>query len=309
MKTIKQAFEDFLQKLELTSNERNNASRQHINMRTELQQRLGVEDNFLSGSYARHTAIRPLNDIDIFVVLEENDDIDRELGPASLLETVETTLQEIYPGKATTRQSRSINIEFSGTGIAYDVVPSFSDGEGVYIIPDGDAGWMQTNPKDHKTKSTAANEAAGKKLKPLLKAVKHSKNVHDSEARSFHLEVLSWEVLSSEPDSYIDGLVQLLEGLAAKVCDPCPDPAGLGDDIRPSMVRCLSAQTWLNEMATLARDARQLALDGKLGDAHSKMREIFGSEWPEKGSSGNKGGAGGAIISGGGVDDSRYKFG
>ena len=163
------------------------------------------------------------------------------------------------------------------------MVPAFADGEDVYLIPDGSSGWMKTNPKTHATLSTEANEAAGKKLKPLLKAVKHAKNTHEAEARSFHLEALSWEILTSKPETHIDGLVELLEGLAARICDPCPDPAGLGEDIRPSKARCLTAQTWLEEMAGLARDARRLAKDGKLGEAHAKMRELFGPEWPEKG--------------------------
>ncbi len=310
MQTLRQAFEDFLQSLELTDNERAEASRQHTNMRTELQKRLLLETNFLSGSYARKTAIRPLNDIDVFVVLAETDDVSRRLGPAALLDTIETTLAAIYPGKTTTRQARSVNIEFSGTGIAYDVVPAFSDGEEVYLIPNGNSGWMPTNPKDHQALSTDANERSGKKLKPLLKAVKHAKNVHESTARSFHLEVLSWEVLRSAPDNYVDGLILLLDGLAQRICAPCPDPAGLGEDIRPSPDRCVAAQRWLGDMAALARDARQLADDGKLGEAHAKMRELFGTRWPERGSlPGKKGGGGGVIISGAGVDDPRSRFG
>lgn len=285
MMTIAQAFDAFLAKLKLSDNERANASRQHTNMRTKLQQKLDVADNFLSGSYKRHTAVRPLNDIDIFLVLRGTDRQRRDLGAGRLLSTVEATLGAIYPDKTTRRQARSINIDFTGTGIAYDVVPAFADGDEVYIIPDGSSGWMQTNPKRHATLSTQANEAAGKKLKPLLKAVKHAKNVHESQARSFHLEVLSWKILTSPPDTYIDGLVQLLEGLAAKICDPCADPAGLGPDIRPSMDRCVAAQRWLANMAELARSARDLAAAGKTGQAHAKLRELFGPQWPEKGSS------------------------
>jgi predicted nucleotidyltransferase len=313
MQSIAQAFNTFLSKLELTSNEKDEASRQHTHMRTELQQRLTVEDNFLSGSYKRNTAVRPLNDIDIFVVLRENDSQSPELGPDALLDTIQSTLEDIYPGKTTTRQARSINVEFSGTGIAYDVVPSFFDEEheNAFIIPDGAGDWLSTNPKTHQAQSTEANENAGKLLKPLLKTVKHAKNVHDAPARSFHLEVMSWDILTEKPSRHIDGLVDLLDGLAARVCDPCPDPAGLGPDIRPSTDRCITAQRWLEDMAELARDARDLAADGKLGEAHFKLRELLGPEWPEKGKKPGGGLGSPAIISGAGgsVDDSRHRFG
>jgi predicted nucleotidyltransferase len=310
MQTIALAFNDFLKKLKLTDSEQSEASRQHTNMRTELQKRLEVEDNFLSGSYKRKTAVRPLNDIDIFVVLSETDEVNRVLGPDALLDTLQTTLEAIYPQKTTTRQARSINIEFTGTGIAYDVVPAFSDGDDAYVIPGGASSWMPTNPKTHKTLSTEANEKAGKMLKPLLKAVKHAKNVHEAQARSFHLEVLSWGILTSKPTSHMDGLVSLLEGLAEQICEPCEDPAGLGPDIRPSVDRCLAAKGWLANMAKLAADARTLAANGKVGEAHAKMCEIFGAQWPEKGSkSESKIGAPAIVLSGGSVDDPRDKFG
>lgn len=306
MQPIAQTFESFLQSLELTPTQVENASNQHINMRTQLQKRLEVVDNFLSGSYVRNTAVRPLNDIDIFLVLGNKY---AHYTPQQLLALVKTELEAIYPGKTSTPQARSVNIEFTGTGIAYDVVPALVAGKDVYRIPDCDASrWIQTNPKEHKRRATEANEAAGKKLKPLLKAVKHARNHHQATARSFHLEVMSWSVLTSPPGTYIEGLDILLGGLAARACNVCPDPAGLGPDIQPSSARCLETKQWLDKMATLARDARRLATDGKLGEAHAKLRELFGPQWPEQGTPDGKRVAA-AVIGGRSVDDPGSRFG
>lgn len=309
MRTVQRAFEEFLQELELTDAEREDASGQHTRLREALQQRMAVADNFLSGSYRRHTAIRPLNDIDVFLVLKENEDHDRDSTPDAVLTKIQDTLEEIWPGKTATVQSRSVNIEFSGTGIAYDVVPAFADGDGVYLIPDRDVGgWIQTNPKIHAERSTAANELAGKKLKPLLKALKHANCHHDGECRSFHLEVLSWSALTAAPDTYLAGFITMIEGIAATICVACPDPAGLGPDIGPPLTRCQRSQTWLSRMAELAREARSLAEDGRVGAAHAKLRELFGPKWPERGTADHRRvGAVGAI--GDGVDDSRSRFG
>lgn len=311
MQTITQAFETLFPKLELTEAERNNASTQHTYLREQLQQHMSVQDNFLSGSYARKTAVRPLNDIDVFLVLTPTATLSTRTAPAQVLAEVKRVLETIYPGKTASKQARSVNIEFSGTGIAYDVVPAFSTDNNIYTIPDAAASsWIQTNPRIHAQMSTEANDQAGKKLKPLLKAVKQANNRRDNPARSFHLEVLAWKVLTRDPGPYIDGLVTLLDGLAARICDPCPDPARLGGDIRPSIDRCQSAQKWLREMATLARDARQLASDGRTSEAHGKLRDLLGDQWPEKGSSGPRGGgAGGLLVGSGSVDHSGSRFG
>lgn len=309
MQTIAQAFANFMPTLELTEAQSQAAIDQHTYLREQLQQRMSVRANFLSGSYARKTAVRPLNDIDVFLVLTPTRALNADTSPAKVLAEVKRVLEEIYTAKVADPQARSVNIEFAGTGLAYDVVPAFEKRADVYTIPDVDASrWIETNPKVHKEMSTAANEQAAKKLKPLLKAVKHANNRHGNAARSFHLEVLTWKVLTYDPGSYMDGLVTLLDGLARRVCDPCPDPAGLGADIRPAPDRCERARVWLDKMAALAREAKQLSEDGRTGEAHFKMREILGEQWPEAGTSGSRRGAA-VVVAGGSVDHSGSRFG
>jgi predicted nucleotidyltransferase len=280
MTTIKETFQNFITSLALTPKQRENASKQHINLRTQLQQRMGVQDNFLSGSYARKTAIRPLNDIDVFLVLQPRRGLDTTIPPSTILAEVKGVLEATFAGKSALSQNRSVNIAFSGTGIAYDIVPAFTSRPGVYTVPDRDTGrWIKTNPKVHADMSTQANDRADKKLKPLLKAVKHANVQHGKLARSFHLEVLSWKILTADPGPYLDGLVRLLDGLATRICDPCLDPASLGQDIRPAQHKCEAARVWLKEMASLAREAK--ALDGRKreAEAHAKLRRIFGEQW------------------------------
>lgn len=309
MQTIAQAFATFFPALQLTDSEQRDASAQHIYLREQLQQRMSVQDNFLTGSYARNTAVRPLNDIDVFLVLTPTSTLNTRSSPDRVLTEVKHVLETIYDGKTARKQARSVNIEFAGTGIAYDVVPAFSTDNDVYTIPDAEAStWIRTNPRIHAQMSTDANERAAKKLKPLLKAVKHANNRSGNPARSFHLEVLTWKVLQRDPGAYIDGLVTLFDGLAARVCDACPDPAGLGADIRPSSDRCQASTRWLGEMATLAREARQFALDGRTGEAHARLRAMFGEQWPESGNTASRAAAV-AVGVGGSVDHPGSRFG
>lgn len=316
MMTIPQAFEAFVSSLELPMSKRDDAIRQHTYLREQLQDHLPLDKSLLSGSYARHTAIQPLNDIDLFLVLRPTEEYHQGLPPSALLRKVQDVLEKIYDGKTALVQSRSVNIEFSGAGIAFDLVPAFSAGSDVYVIPDRETNeWIHTNPEVHKRLSTEANDRAGQKLKPLLKALKRSNFEHrDNDgrkpARSFHLEVLTWSALTREPKGYFEGLLILLEGLEPRICRPCPDPAGLGPDIQPSPERCEKAREWLAEMLKLARAAEQHMADGRIAAAHAELRDLFGSDWPEKGSRERKPGVGPAIITPGGApDDPRGRFG
>lgn len=282
MMKIPQAFHEFIVSLELTKKQRADANSQHIHLRTQLQQRMSVQDNFLSGSYARGTAVRPLDDIDVFLVLKPQRGLDPTIPVPTILDEIKRVLEEAYKNKFARSQNRSVNIAFSdsSTGIRYDVVPAFLSRPGVYMVPDRETGrWIKTNPKFHADLSTQANECANKKLKPLLKAVKHANVQHRKPARSFHLEVLSWKILKADPGTYLNGLVVLLEGLAARICDPCPDPANLGPDIRPTQQRCEAAKAWLAKMAKLAAEAKALDDIGRVAEAHAKLRAIFGDQW------------------------------
>lgn len=233
--TPRAAFDSFLRSLKLTSGQRQAVSSQHTHMRTQLQKTMSVVDNFLTGSYSRSTAIRPLNDVDLFLVL----DATRHPGPGrgtpkDCLRELRGVLNGMYPNKDwPILQSRSVNVAFSGTGVGYDVVPAFLDGAAeVYRIPDRDSNrWIRSNPKVHQRKSTEANLRAGQMLVPLVKAAKHWNVKAGKPMRSFHLEVLAWEILNSKPSGWLDGLATLFEGLAARVLRPCADPAGLGPNI------------------------------------------------------------------------------
>lgn len=288
MMTVAQALESFISGLELSDKESAAASNQQTYLRTQLQQRLRVEDVFLSGSYARNTAIRPLNDIDVFLVLNRAAHMNLRSGrPGDTLGLIQRTLAEIYVNKAPARlQARSVNIEFTGTGIAYDVVPAFLDASnaGVYEIPDVTGGcWVRTNPKIHREKSTASNERAGKKLKPLVKAAKHWNARSGKPMRSFHLEVLAGRVLNQDPGSYLEGLTQLFAGLRDAVLSPCPEPAGLGPNLEEGAPDRFVARQKLAEAADTLTEAKRAAEDGKAGLAHGLLHGLFGPEYPEEG--------------------------
>lgn len=234
---VPQAFETFAQRLELTDAEQEAASRQQNALRENLRRQInGVTRDFLSGSYKRRTAIRPLHDIDVIIEL----DASVHQGPRAdnvsrVLQTIQGALQRAYPSsKSPTLQNRSVNIEFAGTGIGFDVVPGFADASrgGVYWIPDRSrCAWIPTSPEAHADYSTRANERAGKKLKPLVKMIKHWRRHQRHDLRSFHLEMMCANALTAPPRSYSEGLRDLFSALSSAVLRACPDPASVGPAI------------------------------------------------------------------------------
>ncbi|MBZ4422697.1 CBASS oligonucleotide cyclase [Myxococcus sp. RHSTA-1-4] len=287
MGSVAEALELFIQSLELTDRQRDEVSRQHTMVREELRQRLRQKTDFLSGSYSRHTAIRPLHDIDIFVVLGDVASTPSET-PDAALKRVRQALKAAWPNKELPiLQQHSVHLEFTTSGLEFDVVPAWQlpGPQEVYLIPERHTGrWIRTNPRRHQELSTQFNERAGKKLKPLIKAVKHwNRQQGSSPLGSFHLEAMSYTAFSSPPVGYLEGLEALFGYLVQRVMQPCPDPAGLGANVDARMTdgqREAARNLFMGAARTLrlAREER----DSRPGDAHARLRAFFGNEYRER---------------------------
>ena len=100
--------------------------------------------------------------------------------------------------------------------------------------------------------------------------LKHWKRAAGSSARSFHLEVLSWGAFGGDPGRYPDALAALIERLAARLGERCPDPAGVGPDVDAMF----SAEDRAREVRRFAAAAAQmrgfLAMEAR-GDAERAL--------------------------------------
>lgn len=288
--TVAQAFHEFLLKLEIPASKRKSADEQKNRVRADLQAHLKLDDVFVSGSFGRRTAIQPLDDIDLFIVLNESVHGGlRSQSPQPCLDAVLGALQRAHPmGVSMRRQRRSVNISFQSTGIGYDVVPAFElpSRRGVYIIPDAERqSWIATNPARHAELCNEADRRAGHVLKQLIKAVKHWNATHGKHLRSFHLEVMAYGATLRPSDSPLERFQHLLAQLAGKILQACPDPAGLGPRIDQGMT-----QSWRQERSLQLRNAADKAqtaieLDrqrqpGAAAQAHQILRKLLGDIYP-----------------------------
>lgn len=286
--TVPQAFDLFLRALEITDDERRRATEQKVAVCNDLNARLKLETVIVSGSFGRHTAIRPLNDIDLFIVLNEHTHGALRSQPARhCLDTVQGALQNAHPHGVPIRpQRRSVNITFPSPPVGFDVVPAFKIKGDTYLIPDLDReSWIRTNPEKHAELCKQADARAGHVLNRLIKAAKHWNATHGKHLGSFHIEVMSYGAFRQPPPGLLQGFAQLLAHLATAILVACPDPAGVGPNIDRGM-----ASEWRQQQARQLRNAaekveRAIALDqqglpGTVAEAHQILHKLLGDIYP-----------------------------
>lgn len=281
MKSVGEAFQQFIQDLQLTEKQKQEVVRQHTVVRDKLRERLKSKAEFLSGSYSRGTAIRPLHDIDLFLVLGDSPSTP-PLSPQAALEQVQQAFKAAWPDKEMPiLQQHSVHLGFSTSRIEFDVVPAYQQpGQPVYYIPERQGGrWIRSSPKQHEELSRQVSGKVGPKLKPLIRAAKHWNRRQSPRLASFHLEIMSYGAFTQDPGSYLEGLEALFAYLSRKVLEPCPDPAGLGPNVdkRLGPEERQQIRKRLAEAAQVVRRARE-AQEPK--EAHQLLRGLFGTTYP-----------------------------
>lgn len=297
MLNVDEAFRKFKSRLELNDNEQKNASARHTEVREYLETKFKVDRSFLTGSYARHTKTKPLKDIDIFFVLEQNEKHYRSKAPSVVLEAFYDALAGKYGQKAVRKQSRSINVDFGVVVdvddntdyrvVSVDVVPAFMSADH-YEIPDTDSGiWIKTNPEIHASKAISAHQAYSSEWKGLVRMVKYwNNNARHGEKPvkpSFLIEVMALQCLYGGWQGRFDYELQgLFSTLADRIFDEWADPAGLGPPISNGMdhIRKQRARDLLLQASREATAAIEHVRRGRNGEALRSWRALFGPKFP-----------------------------
>lgn len=174
-------------------------------------------DDFLIGSYARFTALTPLDDVDMVFVIDPGYwqvSLARLVGQRppvdKVLESFATATRRRYPATSVRVQRRSIGLLLSKLTI--DIVPAIADPsrpDWIYI-PDRDKqAWIPSAPKIHTRVSSDVNQRNGNRLKPLVRLLKSWNNLIPGTARlkSFAIETMATRLFSRvQMPSLLDGL-------------------------------------------------------------------------------------------------------
>lgn len=287
--TISQAFAGLKANLEITGLQESTVSTRQKTVREVVEAGLTVRDSFLTGSYARNTMIGPLKeaDVDIFVVLDATyyrHYNGQNGGQAGLLDLVKRTLRKTYTRTPDlSRNGQAVTVRFED--FVVDVVPGFSRQGGGYLIPNSiTQSWLATDPRRHVEIMSAANKAHNGNFIPLAKMIKGWNRVHGGHFRSFHLEVLSLQILSNiRIDDMPSGARYIFDKARALVAQKNFDPAGYGDDVG----KYINTREKINEAVSRFQTAYERAVRaeeqtrrGQVRDAIETWRNIFGDYFP-----------------------------
>src|SRR5215211_5601018 len=148
MTYVDDAFAKLRSNLEITDTETDLAKRRHTEIRDHVGSKWELEDDFLTGSYRRHTKTKKLKDVDIFVVVKRDGAQGhlRDLGPTALLQELKQVLDEKYDDVVIDRMACTVGFG-SEEIVSFDVVPAFKRKASGYEIPDTQTGWINTHPK------------------------------------------------------------------------------------------------------------------------------------------------------------------
>lgn len=209
-------FKEFLASIQPDEDEVAAAKAAHEKVRDELktdtESKDAHKDTFLSGSYARRTAINDINDVDVICIL----DIDHTITqPEVLLSWVESVLSNYY--KEIRSQGRSIGASGKG-GVWLDIVPAtpVNSVDGPLWIPDRDAKqWVQTHPKGQIAACNERNKVTNGyfvQVVKLLKAWRDRLPTKSCQLKSYILESLIHKTIGT-PSSHATAIVAVLEGI------------------------------------------------------------------------------------------------
>lgn len=218
-------------------------SNAHQKLREKLEAKLKIKPNdgnpstFLTGSYIRHTMIRPPKDVDFFVVLDKGDYTDQNLGilikPVKLLEKLEQTLSHIASelGGTMEPQEHSITVKYDDD-FSIDVIPAFEADEGNdYLIPSRSTDkYLVSNPKVHADIVSEHNEETAdgdikrfRKIVRILKSLKKDVfNEDPLKLKSFHMEMLAARIFEGETiTSIASGLNTYFSEITKHLIEEC----------------------------------------------------------------------------------------
>jgi hypothetical protein len=234
--------------ISLSKADRVEANTQHVSLRNALGKLKWVEKNSLSGSYARKTSIRPLNDVDVLLVVKD----EGFESPRALLEKLEHAIKDNVPNCTTRIQDHSVNVKFGGSSLGFDIVPAVPEAD-YYRIPEDSSGtFIATSPDIAKVSAKGLNRSTYGRFSRLICMAKywnatHGKThgkTHDKPLKSFHIEVMGYEFARARilGPSHLTNLKEFFLFMTTRVkTDIIPPGPSAAPFFNPSAQQALSA--------------------------------------------------------------------
>lgn len=227
MATCEKQLWELVSQIEPTAAQKEGAKRSHSYLRDILctgQMGRRITNDYLSGSYSRDTAIRPLDDVDIIFLIDPAKWSTGLLSflsrpePEKVLDSFANAIRYRYPVSSVYRQRRSVRLGLNHLDI--DVVPAISDSSDpdfIWIPDRNSADWIKSSPKRHAANASATNKQQNGRFKPLVKLLKYWNGNLPSTAnlKSFAIETMAVRLFSKVSFETLEkGLLEYLDFIA-----------------------------------------------------------------------------------------------
>ena len=294
MISVAEAFDKFKSRLEPGDREESDAVSRRERVKEVLQNAFRLERVIITGSYRRWTKIKPLNDVDLFCILNSEKEGDYlKKSSRVLLDAFGKELRKEYGDGNVQVWDKCVTVNFGEPkegdedGVfSVDVVPAFEDGK-AYKIPDAyhATGWMKSDPEIHAELATKANKAMDGKWVTLVKmAKKCNANNGKPVYPSFLVEVMALKLIVPPfSGGYKYEIKSLVASIEQQIGNVWPDPAGLGSAVSEQMTsaKVSAAKTTLKKISASIDRAMLHERQGRIGDALATWRnEVFGPMFP-----------------------------
>jgi len=284
-------FDAFLSNIEPSCTTVNYISSIRTNLRSYLAKHATYKDihvhTFLSGSYAKHTCIRPKKydgkrDVDIIVETSYSSTV----NSCDVLEELRDVILEKDIYSSAELHAHSVGIEMDG--IEVDVVPVIRSDDGeLYCIGTSDINeWTLTDPKGHITWSSEVNADNKMKYKPLVKMLKWWRRTNCPEGIKYPKGLALEKIIADNlPDSELNTENHLIGTMQAIITAYQDDYINVGD-IPVIRDPCLANNNLLSNCcfsdfeAFISKLSEHLELIEENGATNETWRNILGTEFP-----------------------------
>lgn len=245
------------------------------------------------GSHWKETAVRRYSDYDLFAVFSRDEArkwARQSVSSSTLVGRVRRALASTYWQTALRIDKQAVTLSFAQGSHKVDVVPAVFHQFGrtskvpMYLIPDGEGGWIETAPHLHRQYIDGAHKRSGLKLRALVRALKWWSACRTSTSiSSLYLEWFAIGARVPVGYSYQVALAYLFETMLREDAPDLEDPFGISR--RPlSATRTRTQRRTLRGALDQTCTRTQRALDAEARGRHEAAIDawslVFNRKFP-----------------------------
>lgn len=255
-----------------------------------------VVETFGSGSLSRSTQLKPIHDVDVVAVYEQDEHPDWGTKGSSAEDALEHIRIQVNRLLGQSKGTHANEVRHTllrnhavkcflddpddPEAFTVDVMPALRRPDNTLLIPEQlNTQWVSANP-EYLIQCVADHQRAWPHFRPLARVLKQWRLTASVEGRikSLVMEVLALNCMPRSGNRS-EALKTFFTAAAVRVNEAVWDPAGLCGEIQPDLDR-VGLSVAFSEAADVAERACAAAADGDTDGALRLWQEIFGDDFP-----------------------------